>query len=389
MMRPLQLWLPTMTPSLSTPEMQRAIQWAFKQWSGEYRVWLLPDLDQPVSWSAMEGPAAAWARCLAIPAPHLELVHVFHISAYGQTWPPIEDVLGVRVDGLLQEWLNVKCVEFLPFGHGTIQVPRIQDGSVTYEEREIVRQDCPLIVPVPSTWDETTGAYRLPWLSYGPSTVSLETEAHVPLDAFKRIDLAGFPFFGNANSHEEGEVSVSLDGRMLGKIPKGFTPPLLPCWPDPLGRLFPCGGSVDAWQHFRLMQEVAYVSGKDLACALRKARESTMLYVTQGITMPVFVAAAEAGDVPSQLHQTGIHRIAGLAWWENAVEITRAWGPIGLFWALLLDQLESRRPYRPCKWCGRFLQGKKTQCYPEDDPLCYAKWRSTAKAQQRARQNAE
>jgi hypothetical protein len=159
MMRPLQLWLPTLTPSLSNPEMQRAMQRAFKQWSGEAKVWLLPDLDRPCSWSDLEGPAAAWARSLAIPAPHLELVRVFHIGAYGQAWPSIKKILDIPVDGLLNKWLNVnvKDVEFCPFVGCTMQVPYIQDGSITYEERKIVRSDRPLIVPVPSTRDETTG----------------------------------------------------------------------------------------------------------------------------------------------------------------------------------------------------------------------------------------
>ena len=60
-------------------------------------------------------------------------------------------------------------------------------------------------------------------------------------------------------------------------------------------------------------------------------------------------------------------------WLEESVPIRRAWGAVGLFWALLLDRLEARRPFVICERCGRIISGKagKKFCGKADDAECF------------------
>jgi hypothetical protein len=51
-------------------------------------------------------------------------------------------------------------------------------------------------------------------------------------------------------------------------------------------------------------------------------------------------------------------------------QIKRAWGMLGLFWSLLLEQLEQGGP-PTCGRCQRVLQGRKKFCDFTDDLKCY------------------
>jgi hypothetical protein len=186
-----------------------------------------------------------------------------------------------------------------------------------------------------------------------------------------------------------------------------FPLPVRVLWPESLQWLFPGGGdgAFEAYFHQWQMQRVATHSDQDLQGALQAAQNLARRYVTQRTTWLGFVDffpdRITRGDqfALAEAAKHGAPCVASLqaAWhspgWDTRLKapraLTRAWGPIGLFWAMLLEQLESRRPYRSCKWCGRFLQGKKTQCYPEDNPLCHARWRRADKARERARRTAE
>src|SRR5262249_38264264 len=105
MMRPLQLWLPLLHSTASTPARQRDQQRAFEAWRGEQTVWLIPGLEQPYRWN--EDPDCLDWR-LAVPAAALERVDVYHLDRHGhvygrasQQWFPAG-----RVTGLLADWLN-------------------------------------------------------------------------------------------------------------------------------------------------------------------------------------------------------------------------------------------------------------------------------------------
>ena len=68
---------------------------------------------------------------------------------------------------------------------------------------------------------------------------------------------------------------------------------------------------------------------------------------------------------------------ANLKLLNERIPIRCAWGPLGLFWALLLTQLEEHKPFRVCATCHRIIQGQlqKKYCGPHDDPNCFNKRR--------------
>jgi hypothetical protein len=60
-----------------------------------------------------------------------------------------------------------------------------------------------------------------------------------------------------------------------------------------------------------------------------------------------------------------------------SIPIRRAYGAVGLFWALLIDRLEASLPYQICERCRYLLEGKrrgkktKRMCGPHDNRRCY------------------
>ena len=72
---------------------------------------------------------------------------------------------------------------------------------------------------------------------------------------------------------------------------------------------------------------------------------------------------------------------------KKRVDITRAWEAIGLFWALLMEQLGQGSRFPECEDCHRLNPGKKGKqyCGPDDDPGCYAQRRARDKRNERER----
>ena len=77
-MRPLQVWLPTLSSTIASPAAGRDRQRAFGQWRGENVVWLLPDLEEIVRWKEKTP-----RRLMAIPSERLEKIDIYHIAENG------------------------------------------------------------------------------------------------------------------------------------------------------------------------------------------------------------------------------------------------------------------------------------------------------------------
>jgi hypothetical protein len=223
------------------------------------------------------------------------------------------------------------------------------------------------------------------------------------------------PQIGNVPIHESTTITQYLQGP---KTPSGLPPVVAVVvspdadalrvalqWPAALQGFFPTGGFGDLLMLAAQdrMNIIARRSTSDLAAALQDARDNAGLYVTQGSTSQAFLwfLPLVATDGLDTALKRGVDQfnLANVSTWEGArrskswcqaleehVEVTRVWGPIGLFWALLLEQLEDRRRYTWCEDCGRMSQGKKGKrhCSREDDPLCYARRRARDKRRERA-----
>lgn len=392
-MRPLQFWLPTCVSSLGDPAVSADIERAFQHWQGARTLWLLPDINAPYHWS--EGPTD-YDIVQEVPSTRLERVDIYHVTDTGVAWGscqakqfPADWNLGT----LLTNWLDAfrqraRLRLARAQSSRTWWVPRRTGDRVAYEERE-----CPItpICVLPSArLEHAQGVFRVQWPLEGmPAPVSLEAETAKYYSLLERHELA------------EGVTSISC----VEAPADGFPLPVEVVWPPAWHWLFPHEGenALDACVEQETMCRVATRSSEDLAKALQAARAHTGRYITEGTTwqgfvhfFPAFVVGGEQyafqeahkHNAPSiQTWQTAVSSSRWNSWLKMPIDITRVWGPIGLFWALLIDELEQKRPYRVCKLCHRLIQGKKSKqyCGEHDDRRCYTQRRARDKHEERVR----
>jgi hypothetical protein len=82
-MRPLQFWLPSVSPSLQDAAVQRDMHRAYQAWNGESCVWLLPEITQTHRWQ--EG---RYEHVLALRAEQEDALSVYHVNDAGLVWGP-------------------------------------------------------------------------------------------------------------------------------------------------------------------------------------------------------------------------------------------------------------------------------------------------------------
>src|SRR6266487_1344170 len=174
-MRPLQLWLPTLGPSLSFPEVTRDAQRAFRAWQGEPRVWFLQQLQQAGRWKEGE-----WWQ-LAIPAELLDCVDVLQIGDNGHVFGPAAEARfpNRRIDGLLDAWLNMERIGGIAYEEApeslAWRVPRISSDGVEYVDGT-VRLFPGGVAPIVEMDKEGRG--RAGWPPAGqPASVSPDAES--------------------------------------------------------------------------------------------------------------------------------------------------------------------------------------------------------------------
>jgi hypothetical protein len=174
--------------------------------------------------------------------------------------------------------------------------------------------------------------------------------------------------------------------------------------PKPFIDLVPCGAGIDTLYGNAQMTKCAQQSLKDPQGALQKAKDAAALYLTEGHTtqelawyMPTLVQkGADAALKHAWLRLNLMDRrtpeevFFSPAWrhaMEKLIPIRRAWGVLGLFWTLLLDELERGRKYGSCKTCGRVFSGKRGKqfCGRADDMSCYRERRASDRRKERGR----
>jgi len=215
-------------------------------------------------------------------------------------------------------------------------------------------------------------------------------------------------------SYAELTLQVEID-TAPGVVPKCLS------WEGQLGTLFPPFTDHLPLRHLASMLTIGKEVSVDADAALRRATVLANPYVQEGHSTrrlawfcPLVLERGERDglrwimDEATRRHlgvdeafsrdftQYGLRDMAAIdevlassAWQQflrQQIPVRRAWGPIGLFWALLLDDLESQRiGTAVCARCGRMLTGKRGKqfCGPDDDPNCYRERR--AEDQRRSR----
>jgi hypothetical protein len=222
-------------------------------------------------------------------------------------------------------------------------------------------------------------------------TISPAEESHEHFGEFEWVAL----------SHE-GAESPPLIVLRSRKRPEALSLPLLDVWPGSLQRLFPVGGGPDAFLSVVRMAKLARKSQSDPQGALQEAQSLAEKYVVlaQAPRLNAWfypLLLAEGGENVLVDLETEFDLIFGSleeafaspefqARMSEEVPVLRCAGAIGLFAALLLENLRARVWFRNCVRCGRFLEGgrgDKRFCSRSDSQTCFRRRRAEAKRRER------
>jgi hypothetical protein len=172
-------------------------------------------------------------------------------------------------------------------------------------------------------------------------------------------------------------------------------------WPEPLGSLIPAADGIDMFVAQAQMAMVAKESATDPIGALRRAREQATAYVLEGHSTlrwtwlwPTYLYDGEPAVLfeaeDRGIKANSLSELSKNAKFQKAmmqpIQVRRAWGPTGLFWALLLEQLEGLTPVDRCQLCGRVITGKRGKqfCGKQDSAKCYRRRRALDQQRLRA-----
>lgn len=397
-MQPIQLWLPNFDPAVSSAKLKRDIARAQQAWDGEATIWLCPGLDVEYRW---ENPPFR-ATEMALPSETFNRIDVFHIGEhgylYGRHWFPRFFQRNIR--GLLEEWLCVMngkddyAIELFTASTTTVNthLPLISRDKIKIVVAEV--QAGPLGT-FPLTVARESRHFTLSWpepQSNLPYSVSPSAESSTYYGEMLPSTLS--------NGGRDYPVFVSE------KVPECRSIPIIDRWPGNLKLLFPYGGGMDALLGQYNMARVASKSQTDLQGALQEARHHAGSSVSSGFAplyFAWFLPHLESNGIESALYE--LEGRYGLVI-RNANElidspdfsdlrgeptpVTRCVGVLGLFWALLLQHLESGRSFVPCELCGRVITGRtnKRFCSEKDNRHCFKTRRSRSKRNERARKKS-
>ena len=176
------------------------------------------------------------------------------------------------------------------------------------------------------------------------------------------------------------------------------------CASEPLFGFFPGGVTLDALYQCTKMSSIAKQSASDPRGALSRATTLAAPHLSDGYSTRALTwflpTLQEVGEVRIVIARGATHRLDDAGTWEEVgkseawrakmtepVPVLRAWGALGLFWALLLERLESGRPLRICELCGRTLEGtrRKQYCGRNENLDCYRQRRTADRRRERER----
>jgi len=404
-MKPLQVWLPTFDPALAGSMTRFDLERAQLSWTDQLTVWIRPGLEKKKVWPAPDHPLGF--EC-AVPGEHLNRIDVFHIcqNGYVSGRQSCHRFPGQRVDELLAEWLNVgpknskTGVRHTPVlsPNVSFRAPDFYQGKIGY--RSITIQAFQPLGTMPAKIIESSGR--------SSADSQFELQASWPPEGENR----GLTISPTAESEHrygpwdtvfleyEGKSIPTLISKQNSKLRSGLWRDV---WPGNLQRFFPYGGGLDAASANNSMREVAEMSTKDPERALAIARDRSTRYLSQGCTtvwnawfLPRLLEqsledALASVELRYDLDFRSLKEASASAEFKRrmgeVVETRRALGVLGLFWALLIEQLENGHSFQRCEWCRRLVRGRadKRFCNKQDNPDCWRKRRSAKRRHQRAK----
>lgn len=370
--RPIQVWLSQVSENLAFSDVERDSKRAFRDRGDATTIWLIPNLDKEVRWD--EDP---FDRQLAIRSDHLDRIDVYHIGENGRAFGfgAGSRFPNGRIRRLLAIWLSMPLEAWRPGRlpeKDSIHLPKLKDGKhVGYEDVTIHLQSRTAFPR--RIIDEGKRVVEILWPPAGqPTPISPDAESSDFYGDLTRTMVNGIPIVTSA------------------KHPELRSLPLWADWPPPIRELMPRGSGLDELLAWRSMVGIAEKSKSDRLGALKDAWEQARDYVVESSATreftwlwPTVVADGEENvlcDLERKLEVTAksldqlVRKPKARSFLDEEVPVRRAWGARGLFWALLLERLESGGQFARCELCNRLnpagRHGKRF-CSRDDNEACF------------------
>jgi hypothetical protein len=385
--QPIQFWFPWLEDNLASPETQRDARRAFKEWNGQPKVWLLPELKKTEQWRETKGKIRF--DVLGVPAEHCDRLDVYHIGSNREIFGLARRSLFPQgLDGLLDAWLNLHNLDgglkfyFAPRTF-TFNAPEVKKTGIRYTNSKFRIASGPTWPLVAVNKSKRMVTTKWPPSDRNAAPVSPEAESAEYYGTLKQVD--------------HGRMPVAVSER----DPNFCSLPIVVLLPKPLEQLAPRGVGMDTLAGQVKMAEIAKLSVSNLRGALKEAKEAVGVYVTEGQTTQEhawFFPTLQKEGLDRALHlacfrfnlkehRTLEETMKSSAWQAEMmkrVPIRRAWGILGLFWSLLIDRLELGEKFDTCRNCGRTISGRKGKQYcGKENADCYRARRAADRRRER------
>ncbi len=326
----------------------------------------------------------------AAPGETLECIDIYHVGQNGYAYGPpnFDRFSDGNVAGLLDAWLDWPARRGILWSepvYVSFNVPVINGVEVTKERQKFL----PRTLPFVATQDGGV-VLRTPPGKVAPVFPEAEFAQHVgqeigPLRL--EIDAGGIALFVAPDAGNRAWPAGILEAA------------------PPLHGFYPTGIGLDDLHHWVRMRSVVEQARSEPVAALQRARAVASPYLDTGRTtrtwswlMPQFY---ETNDWKTVIQRGAMLGLNDVRKWEELkdseawrkamtewIDIRRAWGPIGFFWALLIDRLESAQTARACERCGRPITGTQRRrfCSLEENGDCFRARRAADRRGERQRE---
>ncbi len=381
-----QVWAPMIELSPYDGPFSRDLDRARREWDGEDRIWLMPNLIKSVRWKSK---ALFWER--AVPSEQFNVINVYHVDEGRRMYPQLERPSEWQAGlprGLYRLWIQAKPRAAQPVSTYRIEVPTFEGDTVGYRFHEFEVKSAATIPLVGVDHDGKVLQLGWPPSGHTPRPVSPDAESQA---------MYGIPEY-------EKEVGEAPDDTIAASQKNlrdtGF--PTSVKWPKPFDELFFTGGGADRlWHQAQMTRLVGLAESGQEEKAIRDAAEWLNRFselaegpLDKAWLLPKALVDAELTlcevfanyeiEAPDLNELAKSEKLRELM--SKKVPVQRVLGWVGYFWWEFYQDLQAGLSIRRCQQCGNVLIGGRPDrkyCNRQENPFCYRK-RNTL-AQQRSR----
>lgn len=363
-MKPIQLWLPSLTGGAARPSRQRDLQRLKNAWDKHHVIWTVPNWGPPATWLE-DG-----LRVGCIAGEEIERFRIIHIgSNYVPVGPAASVFDSVGVAELLAEWMKAEV-------------------SAVRSDGSLISMKLPERVPQGLSYRPAA----LQPLSGGAFQVTSTDDEAKKFIARWPPEISGL-----------SPISPQSEAMVMEPDQNLQTQPIRLHWPPPFDDMMPKLPSEDDLFARDLLRDVMERARKDPKGAMNIADMHSASWLDDGLSnvnlawlQPIIVKEGNEGasfainarfdvdhwDLSDAYQDRNVQ-----AELKRPMGVRRAIGIPGLAWALLLDFFAQGRSARNCDLCGSPITGRshKRYCSESDNSDCFRRRKNADR--RRARQS--